>query len=132
VLNLKDGPSALPIRRASAKDRLTRASSLFGSPLRTAILVAIRMLEDTYASELAALLDLNLYSVQRVLASLEADGVIAIRPLGRTRVVSLDPRYLGHGPLASLLWELGAHDEALQRALAGRRRRPRRAGKPGL
>ncbi len=113
-------------------DPLTRASKLFGSPTRTSILIAVRMLEDTYASELASVLGLSLYSVQRVLTSLESEGVVAIRSLGKTRRVTLDPRYAAHGLLAALLWELGAQDEALQHALAGRRRRPRRSGKPGL
>ena len=113
-------------------DRLTRQARLFGSPSRTAILVALRLLEDTYPSELAALLGLGLYSVQRVLQSLEAEGVVATRMLGTTRRVTLNPRYFAHAQLGALLWELGAHDEELQRALAARRRRPQRAGKPGL
>lgn len=116
----------------SAQDRLSRPSRLFGSPTRTAILVALRLLEDTYPSELADLLGVGLYSVQRVLGSLEAENVVANRPLGNTRRVTLNPHYFAHAQLAALLWELGAHDQELQRALAARRRRPRRSGKPGL
>jgi len=108
-----------------------RASKLFGTPVRTAILVALRLLEQSYPSELAELLGVRLYSVQQVMKSLEADGVVASRSFGNTRQVSLDPRYFAHAQLSALLWQLGAHDHALQAQLASRRRRPRRAGKPG-
>ena len=118
--------------QARSPDRLTRRSRLFGSPTRTATLVALRLLEDSYPSELADLLGVGLYSVQRVLRSLESEGVVVSRTLGNTRSVTLNPRYFAHAQLAALLWELGSNDEDLQRALAARRRRPRRAGKPGL
>lgn len=113
-------------------DRLARQSKLFGSPTRTAILVGLRLLEESYPSELAALLSTNLYTVQRVLESLESDGVIVSRTFGKTRRVTFNPRYFAHAQLSALLWQLGTHDHALQRALASRRRRPRRSGKPGL
>ena len=111
---------------------MTRGPRLFGTQTRTAILVALRLLEASYASELAALLGAGLFNVQRVLASLEAEGVVACRSIGRTRQVTLNPCYFAHAQLAALLWELGVHNDGLQRALAARRRRPRRAGKPGL
>jgi transcription initiation factor IIE alpha subunit len=113
-------------------DSLIRTPRLFGTSSRTAVLVALRLLEDTYPSELAALLGLRLYTVQQILRSLESEGVVASRTFGNTRRVVLDPRYFAHAQLSELLWQLGTHDHALQRALAGRRRRPRRPGKPGL
>lgn len=121
-----------PPRRLDADDALNRGPRLFGTSTRTAILVALRLLETSYASELAALLGTGLYSVQRVLTSLEAEGVVVSRLVGRTRQVTLNPRYFAHAQLAALLWEIGSHDEGLQRKLAARRRRPRRGGKPGL
>lgn len=116
----------------AAADRLARQSKLFGTPIRTAILVGLRLLEESYPSELSALLGTRLYTVQRVLESLESEGVVVSRTFGNTRRVSFNPRYFAHAQLSDLLWQLGSHDHALQRALAGRRRRPRRVGKPGL
>jgi hypothetical protein len=96
------------------------------------VLVAIRLLEATYPSELAALLGVRPFTIQSILASLEREAILVNRLMGRTRVVSLNPRYFAHDELSALLWKLGAHDMDLQAKLAARRRRPRRAGKPGL
>jgi DNA-binding transcriptional ArsR family regulator len=109
---------------------IDRSIQLFGSRTRTAMLLAIRLLDETYPSEIAALLGARLFTVQGILSSLEQEGVIVSRLLGRTRRISLDPRYIAHKELAALLWKLGQHDVSLQKALATRRRRPRRAGKP--
>lgn len=111
---------------------LETTSSLFGTANRTAVLVAIRLLEQTFPSELAALLGLRLFSVQQILGSLEREGIIASRALGRTRSVGLNPRYFAATELEELLWTLGQADVALQQKLAARRRRPRRPGKTGL
>lgn len=105
---------------------------LFGGRNRTAVLVALRLLEESYPSELATLLGVRLYTVQQILRTLENEAVIVSRTFGRTRRVSLNPRYLGYRPLSELLWSIGSHDVVLQRALAKKRRRPRRPGKPGL
>ncbi|MBN8229515.1 hypothetical protein JYK02_18560 [Corallococcus macrosporus] len=111
---------------------LDEGSQLFGTSTRTVVLVAIRLLEGTYPSELAALIGVRLYTVQSILVSLEREAVIVSRLLGRTRMVSLNPRYFAHTELSALLWKLGERDMDLQARLAARRRRPRRAGKPGL
>ncbi|MGE6756890.1 hypothetical protein ACQKGO_02660 [Corallococcus interemptor] len=111
---------------------LEEGSRLFGTSTRTAVLVAIRLLEDTYPSELAELLGVRPFTVQSILTSLEGEAIIVSRLMGRTRTVSLNPRYFAHAELNALLWKLGEHDTALQTRLAARRRRPRRAGKPGL
>ena len=105
---------------------------LFGSRNRTAVLLALRLLEETYPSELAGMLGVRLFTVQSILSSLESEGVIVSRRVGTTRTVSLNPRYFAHDELSALLWKLGQQDTALQQRLATRRRRPRRAGKPGL
>jgi hypothetical protein len=111
---------------------LERDPELFGSRNRTAVLVAIRLLEETYPSELAAMLGVRLYTVQTITLSLEREGVIASRLMGRTRALAFNPRYFAITELSALLWKLGQADVALQRKLASRRRRPRRADKPGL
>lgn len=110
---------------------LERDSALFGSRNRTAVLVGLRLLGESYPSELARLLDLRLFSVQEILASFEREGIIVSRQAGRTRLVTLNPRYFAAEPLAELLWTLGKQDAALQAQLATKRRRPRRPGKPG-
>ena len=126
------GGYVTPSRHDRTELLLDQPAQLFGSRNRTAVLVALRLLEESYPSELARLLGLRLYSVQQILRSFEIEGVIVSRMFGRTRRVTWNPRYVGHTPLADLLWKIGQEDVPLQRALAGKRRRPRRAGKPGL
>lgn len=111
---------------------LDQRSQLFGTSTRTAVLVAIRLLEETYPSELAALLGVRPFTVQSVLVTLEREAIIVSRLMGRTRMVALNPRYFAHAELNALLWKLGEHDLDLQTKLSARRRRPRRAGKLGL
>lgn len=111
---------------------LDRGSRLFGSSTRTSALLAIRLLEESYPSELAALLGVRPFTVQSILMSLEREAIIVSRLVGRTRTVALNPRYFAHAELSALLWKLGQQDLDLQARLATRRRRPRRAGKPGL
>ena len=75
---------------------LERNSELLGNRNRTAVLVAIRLLGETWPSELASLLGLRIYSVQRILEAYEREGVLVSRTMGRTRRVSLNPRYVAH------------------------------------
>jgi hypothetical protein len=88
------------------------------------------LLEETDPSELATMLDLNVYTVQETVKAFEADGAIVSRLVGRTRRVELNPRYFAREELAALLWKLGERDVDLQKALSTKRRRPRRTGKP--
>lgn len=111
---------------------LARDPELFGNRSRTSVLLAIRLLVETYPSELASVLGLRLFSVQLILKSLEGESVVVSRLLGRTRCVSLNPQYFAQSELSALLWKIGKQDVALQELLSARRRRPRRAGKPGL
>ena len=111
---------------------LNRDSDLFGSANRTAVLVAIRLLGSTYPAELAAMLSLRLWTVQRIIDSYEREGVILSRAVGRTRTVSLNARGPAAKELSALLWAMGKADVALQTKLASRRRRRRRPGKQGV
>jgi hypothetical protein len=90
------------------------------------------MLGQTFPSELADMLGLRLFTVQTILTSLEREAVVVSRLVGRTRTVTLNPRYFAHDELTALLWKIGQQNLALQKRLATRRRRPRRAGKLGL
>lgn len=105
-------------------------SKPFGSIARTRVLLALRALGDSHARELARLLDMSLASVQGGIRSLERDGLIAGRSVGRTRVFQLEPRYFALRQLIVLLDRLLEGRPDLQKRFAGLRRRPRRTGKP--
>jgi DNA-binding transcriptional ArsR family regulator len=105
-------------------------SSPFGSQARTRVLLAVRLLEESYPRELARALDLPLNSVQMAIRSLERDGLLASRRVGRTRLVRLNPRYFARDDLQPYLLTLAAADADLRRRMTALRRRPRRSGKP--
>lgn len=104
-------------------------SSPFGSQTRTRLLLALGLLGQSYARELARLLGASLSAVQKGLASLERDGLIAGRLVGRTRLFQLDPRYFAAAQLEDLITRLTAADPDIKTRAAELRRRPRRGGK---
>ena len=110
-------------------DGLQRKAKLFGSERRTQVLLLIALLEETYPGELTALLNAQKASILYILDGLEAEGVLASRSLGRTRRISLDPRYFAAKELRALLVKLAEGDSTLRRIAAKRRARPRRKGK---
>jgi hypothetical protein len=85
---------------------------------------------SSYARELARVLSVALNGVQGALRSLETDGLIISRLVGRTRVFELNPRFFAATELRAFLDKLASADEALRDAITGLRRRPRRTGKP--
>ncbi len=89
----------------------------------------LALLGESHPSELAALLGARLYSVQTILAGLEAEGIVVSRLIGRTRRTELDPRHYAHRELRALLLRLAQAEPTLQEAAAARRSRPRRQGK---
>jgi DNA-binding transcriptional ArsR family regulator len=105
-------------------------SSPFGGQTRTRVLLALRLLGDSYARELSRLLETPLSGVQKALRSLELDGLVAGRPVGRTRVYQLNPRYFAADTLAVYLARLAEPENGLRERAKALRRRPRRAGKP--
>ncbi len=105
-------------------------SSPFGSNARTRVLLAVRLLTESYARELARLLELSLSGVQKALGSLERDGLVAGRAAGRTRLYRLNPRAPARKELERYLERLLEPEDELRARTAGLRRRPRRAGKP--
>src|SRR3972149_5126531 len=74
-------------------------SSPFGGVGRTRVLLALRMLSESYPRELARVLGMPFSSVLQALRSLEMDGLVAGRALGRTRVFKIDPRYFAYDEL---------------------------------
>jgi DNA-binding transcriptional ArsR family regulator len=105
-------------------------SSPFGGTTRTRVLLALRLLAESYPRELARVLDMPFSSVQKALASLEKDGLVAGRALGRTRVFTLDPRYFAHDDLQRFLLRLTGPEFELKARVSSLRRRPRRTAKP--
>lgn len=102
----------------------------FGSDTRTRALVALCLLEESYARELARLLGSPLSGVQAALRGLERDGLVGARSAGRTRLYRLEPRYFAARELREYLARLGTADKLLEREISTLRKRPRRSGKP--
>jgi DNA-binding transcriptional ArsR family regulator len=109
---------------------VTTQSSPFGSRTRTRVLLILSLLGESYAREIARLLGGPLSGVQAALKSLERDGLVGGRLVGRVRLVRLDPRYPARVELASYVARLTAMDNDLRDRAATLRRRPRQAGKP--
>ncbi|MBI4609541.1 MAG: winged helix-turn-helix transcriptional regulator [Candidatus Rokubacteria bacterium] len=105
-------------------------SSPFGGIGRTRVLLALRLLSESYPRELARVLGMPFSSVQKALRSLEKDGLVAGRALGRTRVVQLDPRYFAAEELQRFLLRLTEPEFELRTRVSTLRRRPRRTAKP--
>lgn len=105
-------------------------SSPFGSTTRTRVLVALQLLGSSFPRELARLLGASPSVVLKALGSLERDGLVAGRSLGRWRLYTLEPRYFAKDDLGRYLSRLAEADVALREEVVRLRRRPRRAGKP--
>jgi DNA-binding transcriptional ArsR family regulator len=93
------------------------SSSPFGSLARTRALLALSLMAETYPRELARVLDAPLFSIQKALASLERDGLVASRLLGRTRLYALNPRYLASRELREYLERLAGREGDLRRRI---------------
>ena len=105
-------------------------SSPFGGRTRTRVLLVLRLLGDSYPRELARLLATPLSGVQKALRSLELDGLVAGRSVGRTRQYQLNPRYFAADALFAYLSRLSEPEDPLKDRAAQLRRRPRRTAKP--
>jgi len=103
--------------------------SPFGSVTRSRALMALILLGASYQRELSRLLGTSPSVVQKALSSLERDGLVSGRMMGRTRSYSLNPRFFARTELDAFLRRLAAADADLQTRTAELRRRPRRAGK---
>lgn len=109
---------------------LVSRSSPFGGQVRTLVLLALVLLEESFPRELARLLEVSLNGVQQALRRLEVDGLVAARAAGRTRLYRLNPRYFAARELGQYLKRLANVESGLLERTAKLRRRPRRAGKP--
>jgi DNA-binding transcriptional ArsR family regulator len=109
---------------------MVTSSSPFGGQARTRVLLALRLLAESYPRELARLLTQPVNGIQGALRSLERDGLVATRLVGRTRLARINPRYFARPDLERYLLRLTVADRELQSRVRELRRRPRRSGKP--
>lgn len=104
--------------------------SPFGSSTRTRVLFTLQLLTESYAREMARLLEISLSSVQKALRSLERDGLVAGRAAGRARLFRVNPRHHARRELERYLARLLEPETMLRTRASELRRRPRRSGKP--
>jgi|SRR5579863_291425 len=102
---------------------------LFGSNARSKVLVAIGLLRESYAREIARVTSVPLVSVQRIIRNLERDGIVVGRVMGSTRLLTLNPRLYGVNELESFLTKYSTRMPELSEAISSLRRQPRRSGK---
>ena len=110
--------------------KVTGSSSPFGSLTRTQCLLALQALGESYGRELTRVLGLRLSGIQKALQSLETDGLVAGRSLGRLRLYRLNPRAYARVQLERYLERLLDSEAELRKSVAVMRRRPRRTGRP--
>jgi DNA-binding transcriptional ArsR family regulator len=93
------------------------------------VLLSLALLDESYPRELARVLEAAPSGVLKALRSLERDGLVAGRNVGRTRVFRLNPRYFAVEDLRRYLQRLTGPEDGLRERVARLRRRPRRTGK---
>ena len=103
---------------------------IFGSALRTRILVATAALKETYSAQLARLLNASPFSTQRIVDALERERLVATRRRGKERLITLNPESAIAPELRALLLKIAQTDPEYRQLLGSLRRRPRRRGKP--
>ncbi len=108
---------------------LARDIGLFGTGTRTNVLLLLSLLGESHAREIAQILDANASNVRKAIDSLEQIGVVSGVLKGRTRRISLNPRYAYSRELLPLLERMSTSHPGLVDAVAELRRRPRRSGK---
>ena len=111
-----------------AERRELPAPAILGSKMRTALLMLVAVLEETYPAELARYLGSSISSVQRTLDKIEDERLVATRQ-GAVRSVTLNPLFPAVKELRALLLRLAEGYPDYQRIKESRRLRPRRRGK---
>lgn len=104
------------------------APAFFSSKMRTALLMLVAVLEETYPAELARYLGTSIASVQRTLDKIEDEGLVSTRPLV-VRTVTLNPLFPAAKELKSFLLRLAEGYPEYAQLKESRRLRPRRRNK---
>jgi DNA-binding transcriptional ArsR family regulator len=105
------------------------APALFGSAMRTGMLLLIAVLEETYPAQLGRYLGVQVSSVQRTLDILENEGIVATRKIVIRRV-TLNPLYPAASELKALLLRIAEGYPEYAEIKESIRKRPRRRNKP--
>ena len=104
---------------------------ILGSTSRERILLFLFARGEGYPREIARFFNTDLAPIQRELIKLEINGVLASRLAGRTRLYSLNSRYVFKPEIEGLLAKaLDFYPPVDRERLLLNRRRPRRSGKP--
>ncbi|MFM9872284.1 MAG: winged helix-turn-helix domain-containing protein [Fimbriimonadaceae bacterium] len=104
-------------------------AEIFGSEIRTSILVLIQGQGETHAAELASMLGVSPQLIGHHLDKLEEEKLIVRRSVGKTRVTSMNPSFSIRVELTTLLEKMYLNDPFYQEATATMRKRPRAKGK---
>lgn len=108
---------------------LPQAPALFGSSMRTSMLLSIAVLEETYAAQLARCLKTSISSVQRTLDKLEEQGLVSTRA-SIFRRITLNPLYPAAKELKAFLLRIAAGYPEYAQMKESIRHRQRRRRKP--
>jgi predicted transcriptional regulator len=103
--------------------------SVFGTPMRDKILIALALKGQSHASELARAFGVTVPGVWKAVRQLEKDGLVAAVAHGRTRVLQLNSRWYAKPQLRELLERMAEARSDVYDALSAVRGRPRRSGK---
>lgn len=106
----------------------SRVQPIFGNSMRTALLLLIAVLGETYPAEISRYLGSSISSVQRTLDLLEEEQLIATRQLV-VRAVTLNPAFPAADELRAFLLRLAEGYPDFRKVQESRRTRPRRRGK---
>jgi DNA-binding transcriptional ArsR family regulator len=106
-----------------------QAPPIFGTEMRTRLLLLIAVLDETYPAQLSRYAGASISSVQRTLDLLEREGLIATRQLV-VRAVTLNPLYPAAKELKAFLLRVAEGYPQYQVIRESIRRRPRRRNKP--
>jgi DNA-binding transcriptional ArsR family regulator len=104
------------------------APAIFGTEMRTRLLLLIAILDETYPGALARYAGVSISSVQRTLDLLERENLIATRQLV-VRAVTLNPAYPAVKELRALLLRIAEGYPQYQEIRESIRRRPRKRNK---
>lgn len=116
------------VRDLTPEDGNLPAPALFGSKMRTALLMLLAVLEETYPAELSRYLGSSISSIQRTLDKVEDEGLVSSRSLV-VRAVTLNPLYPAGRELRALLLRLADGYPEYRQLKESRRLRPRRRNK---
>jgi len=109
--------------------KLDLRPALFGSSLRTRILVFTALLTETYPNQLAKLLKTSPTAVRNAVDRLERERLVATRRWGMERRITLNPTTPYSKELRALLLRLAESSPEYEQAVRSLRIRPRRRGK---